>query len=422
MNDTHKTGAQIFISYSHADKKAKDELMPHLKTLKKIYSVNIWHDGMIFAGGEIKNSILEALENSQIILLLISANYISSEFCYSIELKRALERHEKGECLIVPIMIKPIPTLEGLPFAKLKCIPFDARPISSTRPKDKGYAAAVSDLEKLLQLYDPDPTPPFDSDAADMKSNHDDSIPEVYPYIHLYKDGELSNIKLPQEIVESLPSYVQHLITFYDMALILTTTHVDQYHKTVNNTTKKNRSLTNQTRLRLFREYLFELCAYLTRYLLGNTGVRVHFRGLLGNQYIGLVVNNGATKVTPPEKWAKYLTPMPADRGMIYQSNLLNAPLIKSLNPNFHEKGTHDEIWIEYLTCALKSIDPSIYSLLSMGVSVNKDANAKIFPLLQFLAYTRIDIIICQILKKYCQACQRIDNKFNIKSIIEAYN
>ena len=185
---------------------------------------------------------------------------------------------------------------------------------------------------------------------------------------------------------------------------------------------KKNKPMTNQIRFRLFRQYLFEICAYLTRYLLGKTGVRVHFRGLHDDQYVGLVVNNGTTKVTAKEKWAKLLTPMPANRGMIYQSNILGAPLIKSMNPEFHEKGTHDEIWIEYLTCALKALDSSIDSLLSMGVSVKAEAIEKTFPLLQFLAYIKIDHIICQIIKKYCQACQNADSDFNIKSIIEAYN
>lgn len=429
MNDTHKTSVQIFISYSHKDKKAKDELLPHLETLKRSHGIQVWHDGMIPAGNEINTTILNALKESQIILLLISASYIASEFCYSIELRNALERHAKGECIVVPIIIKPTPSLDDLPFGKLKRVPFAGRPICYSRPKDKGYAAAITDLEKLLPTHKPNPD--NSKNISDKTQNNASSkkIPhkikqkrESYPCIHLYKDGELSDIKLPQQIVESLPDYVQHIINFYDMSLTLTTHHITEYCKSLNDCSKKNKPMTNQIRFRLFRQYLFEICAYLTRYLLGKTGVRVHFRGLHDDQYVGLVVNNGTTKVTAKEKWAKLLTPMPANRGMIYQSNILGAPLIKSMNPEFHEKGTHDEIWIEYLTCALKALDSSIDSLLSMGVSVKAEAIEKTFPLLQFLAYIKIDHIICQIIKKYCQACQNADSDFNIKSIIEAYN
>lgn len=429
MNDTHKTGVQIFISYSHKDKKAKDELLPHLKTLQKSHAIQVWHDGMIPAGGEINATIQNALEESQIILLLISVNYIASDFCYSVELRNALERHAKGECIVVPIIIKPTPSLDDLPFGKLKRVPFAGRPICYSRPKDKGYAAAITDLEKLLPTHKPNPD--NSKNISDKTQNNASSkkIPhkikqkrEPYPCIHLYKDGELSDIKLPQQIVESLPDYVQHIINFYDMSLTLTTHHITEYCKSLNDCSKNNKPMTNQIRFRLFRLYLFEICAYLTRYLLGKTGVRVHFRGLHDDQYVGLVVNNGTTKVTAKEKWAKLLTPMPANRGMIYQSNILGAPLIKSMNPEFHEKGTHDEIWIEYLTCALKALDSSIDSLLSMGVSVKAEAIEKTFPLLQFLAYIKIDHIICQIIKKYCQACQNADSDFNIKSIIEAYS
>jgi hypothetical protein len=84
---------EVFISYAHADQALKDELLKHLSPLKRRGLVEHWHDRQIDAGAEWAEEIDARLESAHIILLLISPDFLHSDFCYQKEMVRALERH-----------------------------------------------------------------------------------------------------------------------------------------------------------------------------------------------------------------------------------------------------------------------------------------------------------------------------------------
>lgn len=428
---------QIFVSYSHKDKKEKEELQPYLKNLEKLFNVGVWHDGLIPAGGSIEPIILDALATSNIILLLISTNYINSDFCSKIEMKEAFKRHKRGECVVVPIILKKIVTMEGLPFSKIKCVPSDAKPISQYRPKENGYVEAVTSLLELLKtpgtdlskklkpsvavddvapITKPAKKPPQSGKPKGKRTKRPGN-----PCIELYAQGKLTKIEVSQELVDQFRNYPNKFVDFRERATTLTQHHIEKYRSSYR---KSPAQMTAIKHLQCFRNYLFQLCSYMTQYLLGNVGVRVHFRGLSGQNYVGLVVHTGTLKATPADmrKWAKELTAIPINQGMIYHSNRLKAPLIKSLNEAFHERGKHDDIWVEYLTCALTDLDTSINALLSMGISISKETVEEAYPLLQIMAYTRFDKLICDLLIEYIQGCRRCDKRFDVKSMLDAYN
>ncbi len=99
---------QAFVSYSHKDDRLRAELETHLRLLQRIGVLQLWTDRRITAGTEWKGEIDENLERADLILLLISADFMNSDYCYDIELKRALERHEANEARVVPIIVRRV--------------------------------------------------------------------------------------------------------------------------------------------------------------------------------------------------------------------------------------------------------------------------------------------------------------------------
>jgi hypothetical protein len=99
---------KVFYSYAHEDKALRDELEKHLGTLKRQGLIEQWHDRDISAGKDWKHEIDTYLNSAQIILLLISKDFIHSDYCYGIELSRAIQRCEAQEVTIIPILLRPL--------------------------------------------------------------------------------------------------------------------------------------------------------------------------------------------------------------------------------------------------------------------------------------------------------------------------
>ncbi len=147
---------EVFISYSHKDKALRDELAKHLINLKRQGFISDWFDGEISPGTEWEKQILEHLNTAQIILLLISVDFMASDFCYDIEMQQAIARHDKNQARVIPIILRPI-DWEGAPFAKLKVLPTDAQPVSKWPSHDdafedvvKGIWQAIRDLNRSI--------------------------------------------------------------------------------------------------------------------------------------------------------------------------------------------------------------------------------------------------------------------------------
>ena len=92
----------VFISYAHQDEELRRELGKHLSALERYGLIDTWHDRKIAAGSERDGAIAEQLESACVFLLLISADFMASDYCYDIEMKRALERHDRREALRAP--------------------------------------------------------------------------------------------------------------------------------------------------------------------------------------------------------------------------------------------------------------------------------------------------------------------------------
>ncbi len=144
----------LFYSYAHADEALRDFLDKHLASLKKEGVIDSWHDRMIDAGDEWENEIRDHLNTAQIILLLVSADFLASTYCYDIELSNALKRHDRGDACVIPVIIRSC-DWHNTPIAKLQALPKDGRAVNSWGDRDealtdiaKGIRCAVARLQR----------------------------------------------------------------------------------------------------------------------------------------------------------------------------------------------------------------------------------------------------------------------------------
>jgi hypothetical protein len=119
-------GVRIFISYSHADEDLKTELAKHLDPLRRLGLIDTWHDRKIKPGDEWDKAVSSSIEKARIILLLVSIDFINSQYCYDVELARALERHAGEEARVIPVILRPC-MWQQTPFAKLQSLPRDGK-------------------------------------------------------------------------------------------------------------------------------------------------------------------------------------------------------------------------------------------------------------------------------------------------------
>jgi len=142
--------AIVFFSYSHADEALRDQLEMHLSLLKRQGHITAWHDRRILAGDELDPAIKENLESADVILLLVSANFIGSDYCYSKEMKRAIERHNAGEARLVPVILRPC-DWHSAPFGKLMATPRDGKAITMWANTDEAFTDVVRQVRIAVE-------------------------------------------------------------------------------------------------------------------------------------------------------------------------------------------------------------------------------------------------------------------------------
>ena len=147
---------EVFFSYAHKDEKLRDMLVIHLKIFEHLGSISGWYDRKITAGSEWAGQIDEHLNTARIILLLVSSDFMASDYCYDIEVKRAMERHESGEARVIPIILRPC-SWRRMPFGKLQALPTDARAVTAWQNHDKAFLDIVEGIKTVLEEIAPNP-------------------------------------------------------------------------------------------------------------------------------------------------------------------------------------------------------------------------------------------------------------------------
>lgn len=128
----------VFFSYSHVDEALRDQLETQLAMLKRQGVIQAWHDRRIGAGEHFAQAIDVHINSANIILLLVSPDFIASEYCYEVEMKRALQRHEAGEAIVIPVILRAC-DWHPAPFGQLLATPRDGKPVTLWPDRDEAF-------------------------------------------------------------------------------------------------------------------------------------------------------------------------------------------------------------------------------------------------------------------------------------------
>jgi hypothetical protein len=140
----------VFFSYSHEDENLRNDLEKHLTILKRQGIIETWHDRKISPGQHLGSEIDAHLNSANVILLLISSDFLASDYCYSIEAKRALERHQAGEATVIPIVLRSADWQETV-FGKLAALPSDGNPVTSWPNQDEAFVDVAIGIKRAVE-------------------------------------------------------------------------------------------------------------------------------------------------------------------------------------------------------------------------------------------------------------------------------
>lgn len=197
---------EIFCCYAHEDKALLRQLKVRLKPLQRQRLIEVWHDCDVSAGSEWEHEIGKHLNEAQIILLLISPDFMASDYCYSVEMKRALERHDNGEARVIPIILRPV-NWKNTPLSRLQALPNEKKPITTWRNRDTAFVNILEGINYAIEnmsissLYRP-------STISFLQSSIND--PQNQPYLNSLKDdGKEVNYPIQPGTLQSDPLQVK---------------------------------------------------------------------------------------------------------------------------------------------------------------------------------------------------------------------
>lgn len=141
---------QVFYSYAPEDEELLDKLEKQLSILRRQGLIASWHKGKVGAGEEAEREIETHLKTADLILLLVSDDFLASDSCYSVEMQGALQRHKAGNARVIPIILRPVDWTGAL-FSKLKPLPKDGKPITSWANRDEAFYDVAGGIRKAVE-------------------------------------------------------------------------------------------------------------------------------------------------------------------------------------------------------------------------------------------------------------------------------
>jgi len=203
--------AKLFFSYSDKDEDLRNLLETHLALLKRQGVISAWYDRRITAGSDFDPTISTELESSQIILLLVSAHFLASDYCYEREMTRAIEKHKDGSAMVIPVILHPC-DWHSAPFGHLRATPTDGKPVSMYANQHEAFAIIAKDVREAAKAVPvPELAPQYPLDhqpqapQGDRSSNlrikrkfddheRDKYLEDSYEYIARYFEGSLQEL------------------------------------------------------------------------------------------------------------------------------------------------------------------------------------------------------------------------------------
>ena len=159
---------KIIFCYAREDELLLEKLKAHLAPLQHQGYIDMWHDRNISAGTEWEHAIDEHLDTAQLILLLISSDFLASKYCYSVEMQKALDRHEAGSAKVIPIILRSV-YWQIEPLRKLQALPTDAKAITSWYNLDEAFLDVTAGIQNVVkELSTPSPKVSLDMPKSEL--------------------------------------------------------------------------------------------------------------------------------------------------------------------------------------------------------------------------------------------------------------
>ena len=138
------------MSYAHRDERLQDELAKHLSPLRRSALIETWYDRRIIPGDLLRNAIDDHLATADLVLVLISPDFINSDYCYQREMRTALQRHHKGQARVIPIILRPV-DWQGTPIGCLLATPKDGKPVTTWHRRDDALLDIATTIRRAAE-------------------------------------------------------------------------------------------------------------------------------------------------------------------------------------------------------------------------------------------------------------------------------
>lgn len=146
----------VFISYAHADEKLKDRFLVHLGALKREGLIGVWHDRMLKLGDHLDTAIEEQLAAANLVILLVSPDFINSDYCAEREMQRAFARAKQGQCKVAAVILKQcqwknIPIDAGGKLGDFLATPQNGKAVMNFKNREAAWDGVVTDVRGLIE-------------------------------------------------------------------------------------------------------------------------------------------------------------------------------------------------------------------------------------------------------------------------------
>jgi len=199
--------SDIFISYSHRDEQYKDELLRHLRILEKQGVASFWDTSHIPAGADWSSEIRKAIDEAEVAVLLISPDFLASDYVVEKELPALLERAKSRNTVILPILVRPTQWTSFPDLAQFQFLNDVREPLSSSSRKDDEYAKISQQIAELVMAARDKRKSQFKKEKTDASSKSNESRDERHVFLsHSKHDGdfaELMKLRLEKEGIDT---------------------------------------------------------------------------------------------------------------------------------------------------------------------------------------------------------------------------
>jgi len=416
----------IFISYSHKDEEFKKQLDTHFEPLRQNGTVEtIWNDRKLLAGDDKDAEIHNKLSEANVVIFLLSADFIKSEYIRSKEFLFALDRHKKKEALAIGVLVRYCLWNET-EIEKFIILPEDAIPIDKSENRDETYVKVIEGIiaaaKKFLSQKETNPhtIPLPHQHNIGVKKETQTANKKKSPKMPIGTENETNpyTIPLPHQhnIGVNEEFFVKKMRDFTDKLYKFTINSQDIISELKEGYFKSEKSSKDACdNLMVFFQ---SICRSVNLAFFDWGGVRTHFRYLhkKDEKFLKLAA---AFDVEIDHEYA--LTPIPSvGEGMIYHAAQFEKPLIYSLNTKWHyPTGTTLESrdFKDYITFVLINDAFRFHGecILSMGISFENPDRYKDLYFLMNLC--RFDDVIVNVVKSYAEA-----TKINVVDTIVSNN